>query len=277
MRIVLISDTHLAAAAVAFTRNAEVAAARVRELAPDLVIHLGDVTADGVGDPAQFSFARAVLGGLGAPLLAVPGNHDVGDCPPSGGTKEPALDLPSLEAFREAFGADYWSLRTAGWLLVGIDVQLFGSGTDEEAEQDAALSSVLDTGSEQVAVFLHKPLFLEEPEDHPSHLRYVPVEPRRRLLRALSRRDVGLVASGHVHQARVHQVGATTHLWTPSTAFLMPDAIQETIGRKVVGLAVVDLEGEARVRIDSPPDLIANDLFDHPEVYPQVTGLRNRV
>ena len=71
MRIVLIADTHLAAEAQAFGRNLDAATARIAQLQPALVIHLGDVTADGVKDPAQFAYAKARLAALAAPLLVM--------------------------------------------------------------------------------------------------------------------------------------------------------------------------------------------------------------
>lgn len=49
--------------------------AAIRSLDPDLVIAGGDLTQR--ARPRQFREARAFLDGLGAPWLAVPGNHDV--------------------------------------------------------------------------------------------------------------------------------------------------------------------------------------------------------
>lgn len=276
MRIAILSDTHLAAAAVDFTRNLDVAITWVEALGPDLVIHLGDITADGARDVAQFAYARDRLAQISAPLLALPGNHDVGDSPPSDGTKEPALDLPSLAAFRAAFGADRWSLRAEGWLLIGLNAQLFDSRSVEEGEQEAWLASELSNGVEPVALFLHKPLFLDASDDNPVHGRYAPIGPRQRLLTSLAERDVRLVASGHVHQARLIEDGSVTRLWAPSTAFLIPDTIQETIGRKVCGVTILELQDcNVGVRFETPPGLRDYDLLDHPEVYPQVAGMRN--
>ena len=278
MRIVLIADTHLAAEAQAFGRNLDAATARIAQLQPALVIHLGDVTADGVKDPAQFAYAKARLAALAAPLLVVPGNHDVGDCPPGGGVKEPALDLARLAAFRAAFGPDRWSLRVEGWLLVGVNSQLFDSHAEEEAEQAAWLAEVLREGEEPVALFLHKPLFRDDPADNPAHGRYAPVGPRTRLLERLARRDVRLVASGHVHQSRRIEDVRTLRLWAPSTAVVFPDAIQERIGRKACGITVLDLGADGvRVAFETPEDMRDHDLLDHPEVYPQVAVLRARL
>lgn len=49
--------------------------ATLRALAPDLVVISGDLTQR--ARPAQFRDAAAFIAGLGCPVLAVPGNHDV--------------------------------------------------------------------------------------------------------------------------------------------------------------------------------------------------------
>jgi 3',5'-cyclic AMP phosphodiesterase CpdA len=58
-----------------FTAEAQAAAVRkARELAPDLVVCTGDFTATALEE--EFVAARALVAGLDAPLLAIPGNHD---------------------------------------------------------------------------------------------------------------------------------------------------------------------------------------------------------
>ena len=53
--------------------------------APDLVIHLGDLSLDGARDPAGLTYGRRLLDQLPVPWRAVPGNHDIGDNPQPGG------------------------------------------------------------------------------------------------------------------------------------------------------------------------------------------------
>jgi 3',5'-cyclic AMP phosphodiesterase CpdA len=49
--------------------------------APDLVIHLGDLSLDGAGSAVDLRHGRTQLDRLPAPWHAVPGKHDIGDNP----------------------------------------------------------------------------------------------------------------------------------------------------------------------------------------------------
>jgi hypothetical protein len=48
--------------------------------------------------------------------------------------------------------------------------------------------------------------------------------------------NLRLVASGHVHQRRDFTYRHTRHVWAPSAGFVIPDAKQEVIAVKEVGL-----------------------------------------
>lgn len=275
MRLALISDTHLAPVADAFNANAEAAIDWIEDWRPDAVIHLGDVTADGAEDPDQFAHARRVLSRLSAPLYCLPGNHDVGDCPSVGAAKEPPFSSRRLAQFRAALGADQWWFARDGWTLIGLNSQLFASGDPEEALQAEWLENELAAARGPVAIFLHKPLVLERHEDTPDHPRFAPTDARRRLTWLLADRPA-LVVSGHVHQHRRRRIGAADHLWAPSTAFLIPDSVQPRLGDKQVGLLTLELtpDGGWRVEMVRPSAMVAHDVLDHPEVYPQVLNMK---
>lgn len=275
MRIVLISDTHLASYAEPFLENAEASIRWIEATAPDLVIHLGDVTADGVSDAGQFDTAARLFARVSAPMLWSPGNHDVGDCPPRGGREEPALDLDRLESFRNRLGADAWRAELGGWTLVGVNAQLFGAARVEEAAQQAWLDQVLSEASGPIALFLHKPI--DEPGLGPldESPRFVPAHARNDLIARMAGRDVRLVASGHAHQARMLDESGARRLWVPSCAFILPDDVQAPVGEKVVGVTLLELEdGETRAQVVVPPGVRRHDVFDHPEIYPEVEALR---
>lgn len=283
MRIAVVSDTHLAPGAHAFLAGAERALDWVGLTRPDLVVHLGDVTADGVLAPVQFGYARDVLARLSAPAVFTPGNHDVGDTPPKGGHGEPALSIDALAAFRAAFGADRWSLRADGWLLIGVNAQLLDAGVQgteaerEEVAQAAWLEALLADADRPIALFLHKPLFLETPDEAPDHPRYAPRAARARLLALFAGRDLRLVVSGHAHQSRQTEIAGVTHAWAPSTAFIIPDRLQPRLGEKRCGVLHIELTpGGAQVRSLTPEGMASPDLFDHADVYPQVAALRAR-
>ena len=48
--------------------------------------------------------------------------------------------------------------------------------------------------------------------------------------------DVRAVLSGHRHQHLDRVIGGVRHVWLPSTAFYLPDSIQDRLGDKVTGL-----------------------------------------
>ena len=110
MRIALVSDTHIAARARAFTANWHIAARLIEAERPDLIIHLGDITVDGAGDPAEHGQALDAMQALSAPRLAVPGNHDLGDNPPHPGAHVSSPVTPARLAAWAAGNSD----RTAG-------------------------------------------------------------------------------------------------------------------------------------------------------------------
>src|SRR5262249_15035754 len=144
-------------------------------------------------------------------------------------------------------------------------------GIPEEEEQFRWLEARVGEREGPLGLLLHKPLFRDCPSDTQVHARYVPAEPRRRLLALLSKRDLYFVATGHVHQSRSIAIGGIVHAWVPSTAYCFPDAMQERIGEKTVGALMLELEGHGhRFTLVTPAGLARHDILEHPEVYPEV-------
>lgn len=278
MRIVLVTDTHLADRVPAFQENWRLVADWMRTLRPDLIVHLGDITLDGAGREEDLVEAHRLFVDLPAPMRLVPGNHDIGDNPLQAGMpiKHP-FSPDRLVAYRRLFGSDHWSMDAEGWQLVGLNAQLFLTGSAEEAEQDAFLASILPVRSEPLGLFLHKPLFRTSWEDREEHIRYVPEPARQRLARHLDGRDLRFVVCGHTHQARSLRVDGVEHAWIPSAAFYLPDVMQERIGEKPVAAAVLELTSLGhRLEIVEVPRLPQRDILDHPETYPEIAAARVR-
>lgn len=272
MKLALVSDTHLAPRAAAFGDNWQAARRWIAAQQPDLVVHLGDISADGEHDPAELQQVSASLAGLAAPLHCLPGNHDIGDQP----------DAAALAQYRRSLGADRWSLLAAGWQLIGLNAQLLGAGDAEEQAQFDWLQQELARSAAPLGLLLHKPLVAPaaaaaadaaEPGG-----RYVPAAAAQRLLRLLRGRSLRFVLSGHTHQAHRFSVDGVEQIWVPSTSFCIPDAVQERIGSKCVGAMLLQLEGpQYRAELHAPPGMVRHNLLDFDSVYPQLGGVRQRL
>ena len=240
-RLTQISDTHLARRLPDLTGNFHRLSEHIDARRPDLVINSGDLAFDAPSSPYDLEFARSLHAALPVPCRVLPGNHDIGDNPTSLGPVAPQLATEQRrQAFLAAFGEDRWRFEAAGWCFIGLNSLLMNTGLASEAEQfDWLAAQLAGTNGRQVALFLHKPLFLNAPGDPElaaSAIRYVPIPARNRLVEMLGSVDWRLVASGHVHQRRDFTHARVRHVWAPSAGFVISDKRQEVIGIKEVGL-----------------------------------------
>src|SRR6185503_8206207 len=135
---------------------------------------------------------------------------------------------------------DRWRFDGAGGRFIGLKSRIMNSEIESETAQFDWLTSELSKANgKPVALFLHKPLYLNMPDDpelESSAIRYVPQPRRKDLIAMFSAVDLRLVASGHVHQRRDFTYRHTRHVWAPSAGFVISDARQEVIGLKQTGL-----------------------------------------
>ena len=257
-RVILVSDSHLSPDAPEAQHNWAAVVRYVATAGPDLVIHLGDLSLDGMRNPADLDHARRQLELLPAPWRVIPGNHDVGDNPLPGEPAGLAIDDTRQQRWLDAIGPDHWSLTLPGWTLLALNAQLAGSGLAAEASQWAWLEEqVSQAGHEQrIALISHKPLAAPEPElaVAPSY-RFWPAAARDRLARLFAGRPPALVVSGHVHQSRLLRHDGTEHLWVPTTWAMLPDSAQRAIGSKRAGLVALELTPGA----DPLPEFVEPD------------------
>jgi 3',5'-cyclic AMP phosphodiesterase CpdA len=240
-RLTQISDTHLARGLQIPTENFHRVSAHIDATRPDLVINSGDLAFSAPTSPDDLAFAMELHAALPVPCRYLPGNHDIGDNPTTVG---PAPRHPATEPERQKYiakvGDDRWRFDAAGWCFVGLNSMVLNTGLACEAEQFDWLASELSrTNGKPVALFLHKPLFLNAPGDPelaPSAIRYVPPASRQKLIDLFGAVDLRLVASGHIHQRRDLTYGRVRHVWAPAVGFIIPDRIQELISIKETGL-----------------------------------------
>jgi Icc protein len=162
-----------------------------RELgAVDLVVLTGDQSDD--GKPESLERLNQILDGTGAPILAIPGNHDG----------------PDVQ--RGTFG-DWTPVELGGWRVAGLDSSV--PGEIHGAVDVAAVESLLDGLDDRPTLLVvhHPPV---PPTSHP----WFRLENAACLLACLSvRPQVRAVLSGHVHCPFALWRGPAQLLGGPST------------------------------------------------------------
>jgi 3',5'-cyclic AMP phosphodiesterase CpdA len=261
VRVLLVSDTHLSPAAPEAEANWDAVLHYVAETAPDVVIHLGDLSLDGAHNRDDLYHARRQLDRLPAVWHAVPGNHDIGDNPWPGGPEDSTVDAARCQRWLDIVGADHWSLTINGWTLLAVNAQLPGSGLEAEARQWSWLEEQLSAlgPGQRVALLTHKPVTAADAElaSSPGY-RFWPPSARDLLAGLLGETPLALVLSGHVHQYRLLRLDGTDHLWVPTTWAVLPDQAQPILGAKRCGIVSLDLaSGQAPEPVLVEPDGIA--------------------
>jgi Icc protein len=188
VRVLQLSDSHLAANRQAGYRGQN-ADSNLRNLLPaarawdpDLVLLTGDVSED--ASPASYARAAVMLGTIGAPLLALPGNHD--------DPAEMSRHFP-LGPWQGPFA------REAGpWLIVLMDSTVRGGISGSFSQQYLERFDRVLRGSRASFVLValhHQPV----PVDAPWIDRY-PLEQPQRFLDFIDRdRRVRCIVWGHIH------------------------------------------------------------------------------
>lgn len=266
MKIIQITDTHLSPGKVHFNGNWEPLAAWVNAEQPDLVIHTGDLSVDGADLDEDLTFCMELMGAVEAPMLIVPGNHDVGHLP---GSHQP-VDPVRLERWRRLVGPDRWAKAVDGWLFVGLNALVLGFDDAEEEAQFTWLEQVLSKcDGRRVALFTHKPLFVDDPNEGDTGYWSIRPAPRQRLYDLIAAHDVALVASGHLHWAWKGQFNKTSLVWGPSSAFIIDTMEREMPGERLVGAVIHTFGDDVESEIVTLPALnpFVIDGIIH-EIYP---------
>ena len=172
----------------------------VRAWDPDLILLTGDVSEDA----SASSYARVAvrLGTLGAPVLALPGNHD------------------DPEVMKQHFPLGPWDgpgvFELDPWLIMGLDSTGPGkiSGVFSQHDLERFDASMRGSNSEHILVALHhQPV----PVNSPWIDRYALEEPERFLAYLDREKRVRCVAWGHVHHAFSSDRNGVSFLGAPSS------------------------------------------------------------
>jgi 3',5'-cyclic AMP phosphodiesterase CpdA len=158
---------------------------------PDLLVLSGDITQR--ARPAQFQAARAFMDRLGAPVLAVPGNHDL-----------PLFDLWTrlrrpYGRHIAAFGIDLEPVHSSPDLLVvcvnTTRVWRHKHGEVSAHQIDRVARTLAGAGAAQLrVVVVHQPVAVTRTEDVPNRLRG-----HAAALQRWAAAGADLVMGGHIH------------------------------------------------------------------------------
>lgn len=194
MRIIQISDSHIAHDIPQRLQDLEDCVATVNEEAPDLVIHTGDITHNGL--PDEYSAARQRLEKLHASYFVLNGNKDVRSnlrdtfCHHAYLTKSTAPD-----EFIQ------YSLEQYPWQLIMIDTVRESRSKGELCKKRLEhLATMLeaDPGKPAVIFMHHSPFVVDEIPDPYQFYRWEDVDAFGSLLSRYS--NVVSIYCGHVHR-----------------------------------------------------------------------------
>ena len=204
---------------------------KLKQLSPDFVIHLGDITHPRPDHPAYNDSAKAfyeVFNNVGCPVYLVAGNHDIGQKHYSGVPIHPAMSQgfvnnKMIAAYEEQFQRHFFSFEHESCLFVVINGMILNSGLDYEKKQREWLETLLARNSgRRLFVFSHYPLYLSE-ADESVNFDNTDLPGRRWLLDLFSDYKVEAFFSGHVHNFFFNNYDETSIYVLPSTCFLRHD------------------------------------------------------
>jgi 3',5'-cyclic AMP phosphodiesterase CpdA len=192
-RILHVSDLHVGARDDPVTGPA--LAALTEQVAPELVIASGDLTHRGL--PEQHAAAAELLRGLGPPVLAVPGNHDI---PYS----FPARFTSPWREFERLWQTVEPEHVGDGVHVVGVNSvrpwrHQSGGVNDAQLERATAKLRAIAPGLLRVVVMHHQMI------GAPWRTRKKPVANRNHVLAMLVDGGAELIIGGHIHQGTVSE------------------------------------------------------------------------
>jgi Icc protein len=241
VRAVQFTDTHLMQDPGASLRGARtlprlqacLAHAQRHFFPVDAVLLTGDIVHD---EPAAYGTVDLLFGGLGVPILAIPGNHDVPD------EMRRQLDHVPFQVGGE------WNTRN-GWQVLLLE-SWFAESTDGEgqlgsAQLQFAERALAESVQPHALVVLHHP---PVPMDSPS-LDELGLLDGPQLSAAVARHArVRGVCWGHAHQALdLYRAGDVRFMCTPATCMQFKPRNDFTADDRPPGYRVIDLFADGSI------------------------------
>lgn len=212
----------------------------IERVDPELIVASGDLTHR--GRPAQHDRAAAFLKGLGRPVLAIPGNHDIPYTPIARFTR-------THEQFERLWETAEPTYRSESMHIVGLNSVrpwLHQSGRISKAQLEDAARRLAEAAPGALRIVaLHHHLL-----GAPWRSRKKPVAARSRVLAGLVDAGAELVLAGHIHQAAIserHEFEVVSGEIRGATVAIAPGLGQPRPNRRgeARGLLLVEAEEDA--------------------------------
>jgi 3',5'-cyclic AMP phosphodiesterase CpdA len=243
-RVALISDTHGNRSTnkdqALYRGRLDKAIAAVNESRADLVLIAGDLTQN--GRPEELSDFQKQIEGFRAPVLFVPGNHDIGNKPIPG--KEEGATSERLVSFEKKMGPSFFVRRLSGVRVIGFNSSILGSGLRREQEMWDVLEREMAKSTDRPTILLmHYPPFEKTADEPGGDYWNIEPGPRQRLLDLLRNGGVKTVLTGHLHRQLINRLDGILMVTTPPVSFGLPK------GKQPEGWTLITIprQGEAQV------------------------------
>jgi 3',5'-cyclic AMP phosphodiesterase CpdA len=223
-RIALVSDTHTTRGTnedqPRYRARLDQVIASVNATKVDLVLIAGDLTQN--GNAEELADFKEQTSGFNAPILFVPGNHDIGNKRIRGKRDEGGLTPFRLARFEMRCGPSYFARTFERIRVIGLNSPIMGSGFAREESMWRFLQKELAQPSKTpTLVFMHYPPFTKTPNE-PSDYWNIEPEPRQHLLKLLHEGGVKTVLSGHLHRSLTNRNEGILFLTTGPVSFGLP-------------------------------------------------------
>ena len=240
IRIAQVTDCHLPAdpkqayRGIDPYKNLKTLLQKVKSLKPDLMLATGDLSED--GSLASYLALRKLFSRIGAPVLALPGNHD---------------DAALLAQVFPGSPVDAVSVTDhGGWQIIRLNSCLPGKPYGRISEVSVAgLKNVLqrDAGRPRLLAIHHQPLVSGSPWID----KYRLFEPDALLQIVDHYTDIKAVVWGHIHQVFEALRNGTVMLGSPSSAINgLPGAEKFTPDRCGPACRWLELKMDGAVRTE---------------------------
>nr|XP_002123287.1 serine/threonine-protein phosphatase CPPED1-like [Ciona intestinalis] len=172
------------------------------------------------------------------PIVVVSGNHDVGNVP----------TMKTMSMYNNDFGEDYYSFWVEGVFYIVVNSQYMYNDSEtreQSSNQDSWLRAQLEiarlSSCQHVVVFMHIPLFLQDPDEEDSYFA-IPGAKRMDLLTRYSDAGIKIVFSGHYHR----NAGGfwRNERGDKQVEVVVSSAIGAQLGNDVAGLRVVKVTAD---------------------------------